>query len=128
MFAALLKVDNNILKIDGGRDETVRLINQPQDSHYSVRTVVEGMKAFRGQLIVQTMFVRGMHGGHKVDNTMPEEVAAWQDLMREIRPHQIMVYSLDRPTPEPDLVRVSHEEMAGYVAPLVSEGMYVTIA
>ncbi len=128
VFAALLKVDNNILKIDGGRDETVRLINQPQDSRYSVRTVVEWMKAFRGQLIVQTMFVRGMHGGHKVDNTTPDEVAAWQDLMRQIRPHQIMVYSLDRPTPEPDLVRVSREEMAGYVAPLVSEGMYVTIA
>ena len=128
VHAALLKVDNNILKIDGAFDATIRLIDQPADAHYSVRQVVEGMKAFEGQLIVQTMFLRGEHDGKTVDNTTPEEVSAWCDLMREIRPHQIMVYSLDRPTPEPNLVRVTKEEMAQMVAPLVAEGMNVSIA
>lgn len=128
VHAALLKVDNNILKIDGAFDATIRLIDQPADAHYSVRQVVEGMKAFEGQLIVQTMFLRGEHDGMTVDNTTPEEVSAWCDLMREIRPHQIMVYSLDRPTPEPNLVRVTKEEMARMVAPLVAEGMNVSIA
>lgn len=128
VHAALLKVDNNILKIDGAFDSTIRQINQPADSSYSVRHIVEGMKTFEGQLIVQTMFVRGEHEGQKVDNTSPEEVAAWCDLMREIHPHQIMVYSLDRPTPEPALVKVSKEEMAGFVAPLVAEGFSVSIA
>ncbi len=125
---ALLKVDNNILKIDGAFDDTIRLIDQPADSQYSVRKVVEGMKFFGGQLIVQTMFVRGEHDGKVVDNTTPEELSAWRDLMREIRPHQIMVYSLDRPTPEPNLVRVSKEEMTAFVAPLVDEGFNVSIA
>lgn len=128
VYAALLKVDNNILKIDGAFDATIRLIDQPADSQYSVRKVVEGMKSFGGQLIVQTMFVRGEHDGKVVDNTTPEEVSAWRDLMREIRPHQIMVYSLDRPTPEPNLVRVSKEEMTAFVAPLVDEGFNVSIA
>ncbi len=128
VHAALLKVDNNILKIDGAFDTTIHQIDQPADSQYSVRKVVEGMKRFKGQLIVQTMFVRGQHDGKVVDNTTPEEVAAWCDLMREIRPHQIMVYSLDRPTPEPDLVRVSKEEMSTFVAPLVAEGFNVSIA
>lgn len=128
VHAALLRVDNNILKIDGAFDATIHQIDQPADSHYSVRQVVEGMKSFRGQLIVQTMFVRGEHDGKRVDNTTPEEVAAWCDLMREIRPQQIMAYSLDRPTPEPDLVRVSKEEMTAFVAPLVAEGFNVTIA
>ena len=125
---ALLKVDNNILKIDGGYDETIRQIDQPQDSAYTVRQVVEAMKAFQGQLIVQTMFVRGEHDGRRVDNTTPAEVAAWCDLMREVRPHQIMVYSLDRPTPEPLLTRVSKEEMAQLVAPLTAEGFNIQIA
>lgn len=128
VHAALLKVDNNILKIDGAKDETIHLIDQPQDSHYTVRQVVDGMKTFDGQLIVQTMFVRGSHEGRTVDNTTPEEVAAWCDLMREIRPHQIMVYSLDRPTPEPNLVRVSKEEMSQLVAPLIAEGFNVTVS
>ena len=126
--SALLRVDNNILKIDGAFDETVHLIDQPADSHYSVRQVIEWMKTFRGQLIVQTMFVRGEHNGQRVDNTTSQEVAAWCDLMREVRPHQIMVYSLDRPTPEPNLTKVSKEEMAQLVAPLVAEGFQVMIA
>lgn len=128
VHAALLKVDNNILKIDGAFDTTIHQIDQPGDKGYSVRQVVEGMKSFDGQLIVQTMFVRGQHNGQVVDNTTPEEVAAWCDLMREINPHQIMVYSLDRPTPEPALVRVSREEMSMFVAPLVAEGYNVSIA
>lgn len=128
VHAALLKVDNNILKIDGGFDETVRLIDRPVDSHYSIRQIVDGMKSFNGELIVQTMFVRGSHNGVAFDNTLPEEVAAWSDLMREIKPKQIMVYSLDRPTPEQKLVKVSKEEMALLVKPLIEEGFNISIA
>lgn len=128
VYDALMRVDNNILKLDGAFDETVRLIDQPSDSHYSVRQVVDGMKAYRGQLIVQTMFVRGEHDGRKLDNTTPEEVCAWRELMREIRPHQIMVYSLDRPTPEPNLSAVSKAEMEAFVAPLIAEGFEVSVS
>lgn len=128
VYDALMRVDNNILKLDGAFDETVRLIDQPVDSHYSVKQVVEWMKAYRGQLIVQTMFVRGEHNGHSFDNTLPAEVEAWRELMREIRPHQIMVYSLDRPTPEKNLTAVSKAEMESLVAPLIAEGMEISIS
>ncbi len=127
VHAALLKIDNNILKIDGAFDETVRLIDQPADSHYSVRQVVEGMKAFKGRLIVQSMFVRGEHNGHRIDNTTPEETEAWRELMREIKPHEIQVYSLDRPTPEKNLQKVPREELEAIAAPLVAEGMQVQV-
>lgn len=125
---ALLRVENNILKLDGAFDETVRLIDQPADPHYSVRQVVDGMKSYKGQLIVQTMFVRGEHNGHVIDNTTPAEVEAWRQLMREIRPHQIMVYSLDRPTPEQRLTAVSKAEMEVIAAPLVEEGFNISIS
>ena len=128
VHSALLKVDNNILKLDGAFDETVKIIDQPQDSHYSVKDIVEGMKAFKGELIVQTMFVRGTHNGQDFDNTKPEEVAAWCNLIREIKPKQIMVYSLDRPTPEKALEKVSKEEMTELVKPLVEEGFNISIA
>lgn len=125
---ALLKVDNNILKIDGGKDETVRMIDRPVDKGYNLHDVVEGMKAFKGELIVQTMFVRGEHDGLRIDNTLPDELALWMDYMRQIKPRQIMVYSLDRPTPEQKLERVTKEEMAELVKPLIEEGFNISIA
>lgn len=125
---ALLRVDNNILKLDGAFDETIHLIDQPADPHYSVRQVVDGMKTYEGQLIVQTMFVRGEHNGRIIDNTTPAEVEAWCELMREVRPHQIMVYSLDRPTPEQRLTAVSKAEMEQIVAPLVAEGFNISVS
>lgn len=144
---ALLAVDNNILKLDGAFDETVRLIDQPADPNYSVRQVVDGMRTFPfvdgtegtdsplvgcnegwRQLIVQTMFVRGEHNGHIIDNTTPAEVEAWRQLMREVRPVQIMVYSLDRPTPEQRLVAVSKTEMEEIVAPLLEEGFSISVS
>ena len=125
---ALLKVDNNILKLDGAFDKTVKFIDRPGDSKYAVKDIVEGMKAFEGKLIVQTMFVRGEHDGISFDNTLPEEVSAWCELMREIKPRQIMVYSLDRPTPEKALVKISKAEMAELVKPLIDEGFNVSIA
>lgn len=127
VHAALLKIDNNILKIDGAFDETVRNIDQPADSRYNVRAVVDGMKAFKGRLIVQSMFLRGEHNGHRVDNTTPEEVEAWRDLMREIRPHEIQVYSLDRPTPEKNLTKVPREELDAIAVPLIAEGFEVQV-
>lgn len=128
VFEALLKVDNNILKIDGGHDETIRLIDRPVDGCYNIGQIVERMKAFKGEVIVQTMFVRGEHNGIVIDNTLPDEVSAWSDLIREIRPKQVMAYSLDRPTPEPNLRKVSREEMARLVQPLVDEGVNISIA
>lgn len=125
---ALMRVDNNILKLDGAFDETVRLIDQPKDSHYCVADVVKGMQSYEGELIVQTMFVKGEHNGRSFDNTTPAEVAAWCDLMRQIRPRQIMVYSLDRPTPEHNLTAISKAEMEQLVAPLVAEGFDISVS
>ncbi len=107
---ALRRVDNNILKLDSAFDETVRQINLPQGA-YSVERVVEQLCSFEGELIVQTMFLRGECDGRKVDNTTEEEVAAWLKLIERIRPRKVMVYSLDRDTPCPTLEKVSKEEL-----------------
>ncbi len=95
---ALLRVDNNILKLDSAFDATVEIMDKPQGG-YTVRRTVELLKLFEGRLIIQTMFLRGEYLGQKIDNTSPEEVEAWLRLIDEIRPRQVMVYSLDRDTP-----------------------------
>ena len=108
---ALKKVDNNILKLDSGIESTMRLIDQPNSPGFTVEKLIEGLKQFSGNGIIQTMFLRGTHDGKTVDNTTPEELAALIKAYREIAPREIMVYSLDRSTPEEKLVKVSKEEL-----------------
>lgn len=107
---ALMRVDNNILKLDSAFDETVRLIDNPQ-GEYSVAKTVEGMKEFGGHLTIQTLFLRGEYQGRKVDNTTPEEVDAWLKLVEEIRPREVMIYTIDRDTPAPNLEKVYVDEL-----------------
>ncbi len=125
---ALRRVDNNILKLDSAFDATARLINQPQNPHYSIRAVVDGIKQFDGTAIVQTMFLRGLHNGHPIDNTTEEEVAAWLRLIDEIRPAKVMVYSLDRDTPCPTLVRVPREDLTRIAARVEALGIPCPVA
>lgn len=124
---ALRRVDNNILKLDSAFDSTVQLINKPVGS-YSVERVVQGMKRFEGELIVQTMFLRGEYLARRVDNTTAEQVDAWLKLIAEIRPRQVMVYSLDRDTPCPTLEKVSREELQEIAQKVEALGIKCSVA
>ena len=124
---ALLRVDNNILKLDSAFDQTVRLIDNPQ-GNYSVARTVELMKLFEGKMIVQTMFLRGSYNGEVVDNTTEREVAAWLELIREIAPERVMVYTIDRDTPAPDLEKVSVEELRQIAERVQALGIECSVA
>ncbi len=124
---ALEKVDNNILKLDSAFDETVQLINGPQ-GNYSVVETVANMKKFDGRLIVQTMFLRGEHDGKTVDNTTEREVSAWLELIREIGPRQVMIYTIDRDTPEKELHKVPVEELRTIAERVEALGIPVSVS
>ncbi|MBQ3248720.1 MAG: radical SAM protein [Alistipes sp.] len=124
---ALRRVDNNILKLDSAFDATVQLVNKPQGA-YSVAKLVEQLKSFEGELIVQTMFLRGEYLGQRVDNTTEEEVSAWLKLIEDIRPKQVMVYSLDRDTPCQTLEKVEKEELRAIAARVEALGIAVSVA
>ena len=124
---ALLRVDNNILKLDSAFDETVQLVNKPQGA-YTVARTVELLKAFDGNLILQTMFLRGEYLGKRVDNTTEEEVSAWLKLVEEIKPKQVMVYSLDRDTPCQTLEKVEKEELREIAARVEALGITCSVA
>lgn len=124
---ALRRVDNNILKLDSAFDATVQLVNKPQGA-YSVAKLVEQLKSFEGELIVQTMFLRGEYLGQRVDNTTEEEVSAWLKFIEYIRPKQVMVYSLDRDTPCQTLEKVEKEELRAIAARVEALGIAVSVA
>ena len=124
---ALLKVDNNILKLDSAFDDTVQLINKPVGS-YSVARTVELMKQFQGNMILQTMFLRGEYMGKRVDNTSPAEIQAWLEVVKEIAPKKVMVYSIDRDTPCQTLEKVSKEELSEIASLVEALGIECSVA
>ncbi|MBO5733179.1 MAG: radical SAM protein [Alistipes sp.] len=124
---ALLRVDNNILKLDSAFDATVQLVNKPQ-GNYTVARTVELLKMFEGKLIVQTMFLRGEYLGQCVDNTTEEEVSAWLKLIADIAPKQVMVYSLDRDTPCQTLEKVEKDELRAIAARVEALGIPCSVA
>ena len=108
---ALKRVDNNILKLDSAVEDTMRLIDRPASKDFTVERVVESLCQFGGTGIIQTMLLRGEHCGRKIDNTTQEEIDALVDAYRRIRPKEVMIYSIDRSTPEENLVKVGKEEL-----------------
>ena len=117
---ALMMVDNNILKLDTVSNEYIRLVNRPTSTAYDVKEVVEWMKAYNGHCIVQTMFMKGTAATRNadgtisdidVDNLAEEYVKPWLDAVAEIKPSQVMIYTIDRETPVAGLMKASHEEL-----------------
>lgn len=108
---ALRKVDKNILKLDSAIESTMRLINSPGSKDFTVAKVIEDLAAFQGQCIVQTLLVRGTHDGKVVDNTTNREIDALIQAFKHIQPKSVMLYSIDRDTPEENLVKVEHDEL-----------------
>lgn len=123
VFDALLKVDNPILKIDAPTDELAARINRPA-SEYHVRDIVDGLGKFHGNFILQTMFLKSPD----FDSSSPEVLDGWMRIVRELRPRQIMVYTLDRPAPAEGLEKFTVEEMASLVKPLADEGFNIQIS
>ena len=110
VFDALNKIDNNILKLDTIDATYIDKVDRPT-GHYDVKQVIECMKAFKGNLIVQTLFMKGTFEGEDVDNTTDAYVLPWLEVVKEIAPRQVMIYTIDRETPAPDLLKATHEEL-----------------
>jgi len=110
VIRALLKVEDNIQKLDSGIEETIRKIDCPA-SNYNLKTVVENLKSFNGKVIIQTLFLRGNFKGEIIDNTTDAEIAEWLKLVAEIKPSQVMIYTVDRDTPAAGLEKVKLNEL-----------------
>jgi wyosine [tRNA(Phe)-imidazoG37] synthetase (radical SAM superfamily) len=107
---ALMRVDNNILKLDTIDPLYINKVDSPVGT-YDVGLIIDRMKAFNGHLIIQTMFMRGEYQGESVDNTSDSFVSPWLDTLRAIKPQQVMVYTIDRETPAHGLLKATHEQL-----------------
>jgi wyosine [tRNA(Phe)-imidazoG37] synthetase (radical SAM superfamily) len=97
--AALLKVDQNILKLDSAFESTIKLHNQPIVD-INVEELINNLSGFEGKVIIQTLFLRGTHNGKLIDNTTQVEIDAWLKAIERIKPSEVMIYTISRDTPE----------------------------
>ena len=125
---ALKRCDNRILKLDAGTNEMMRRIDLPVNKELTVERIMGWLAAFGGDFTLQTCFLRGEHDGKPIDNTTPEELDAWYKAVERLRPKQIMIYVIDRKTPEERLAKISREEMERIAAPLIAKGFEVSIS
>ena len=109
---ALSKVDNNILKLDTINAEYINKVDRPTQPSYDVNRIIADIKSFNGQAIIQTMFMKGTtEDGYDVDNTTEAFVAPWLETIKEIAPREVMIYTIDRETPDQHLQKATHEEL-----------------
>ncbi|HEX2935783.1 MAG TPA: radical SAM protein [Bacteroidales bacterium] len=107
---ALKKVDQNILKLDSGLLSTILALNKPTGL-YSVEKVVSQLKEFKQNLIIQTMFTRGKINGIAIDNTTEADITAWLNIIVDVNPQMVMIYTVDRDTPFEGLQKIGRNEL-----------------
>ena len=125
---ALKRCDNRILKLDAGTDTMMRRIDLPVNEQLTVETIIGWLSQFDGDFTLQTCFLRGEHAGEIIDNTTPEELSAWYEAVDRLHPKQIMIYVIDRKTPEEHLSKIPREQMERIAAPLIAKGYDVIIS
>lgn len=124
---ALMRVDNNILKLDTVSADYIRRVDNPQGS-YDVDMVIERLKAFNGHVIIQTMFMQGEADGESVDNTGSEYVLPWLDALQKIQPQQVMIYTIDRETPTPGLLKASPAKLDSIATQVRQRGIACSVS
>ena len=122
VFEALLKVDNNILKLDTVDTAYIKRVDRP-NGRYDVREIIGYMKKFKGKAVIQTMFLKGEVDGVDIDNTGEEYVAPWIEAVKEIAPREVMIYTIDRETPQKGLLKATPDELDRIVGRLAEAGI-----
>ena len=135
VFEALLRVDNNIQKLDTVDADFIRAVDRPTSPNYDVAKVVEQLKAFQGHVIIQTIWMRIDNSQLTIDNYPSNEqstnveqksiinyqlsiinykgatIRRWLSALKEIAPSQVMIYTIDRETPTQGLQKATREQL-----------------
>lgn len=128
VIEALRLCDNRILKLDSAIDATMRLIDKPVNAQLTVKQIVQWLSIFDGDFTLQTCFLRGEYQGQTIDNTTPEELTAWYEMVDYLHPKQVMIYVIDRVTPLETLEKIPAETMEKIAIPLREKGIDVIVS
>jgi hypothetical protein len=69
------------------------------------------------------MFLKGEIDGFDTNNTTDKYILPWIEAVKYIAPREVMIYTIDRETPQEGLLKATHEELDRIVALLEKEGI-----
>ncbi|MBO7112536.1 MAG: radical SAM protein [Bacteroidaceae bacterium] len=127
IFNALLKLDNNIQKLDTVDIDYIKLIDSPV-GHYDLDAIIQALCDFKGHVIIQTMFLTGTFMGRDMDNTTDRYVLQWLETVKKIAPSQVMIYTVDRETPVSTLRKASREQLDRIASLLRENGIETSVS
>ncbi len=127
VFQALLKIEDNIQKLDSAFEETIKILDCP-NKNFNLQKTVDQLASFEGNVIIQTLFVRGNYNGETVDNTTEIEISSWLDLLKKIKPSQVMIYTIARDTPIDTLEKVPISDLNAIAEKLRNSGFEVQVS
>lgn len=106
----LKKIDKVILKLDAANEEQFKLVNRPM-AGLTLEDIITEIANYDGNFILQTLFLKGETNGVVFDTSESSHVQEWLGIVKKLQPKEVMIYSLDRETPEKALVKVSQERL-----------------
>lgn len=119
-------IDKNIIKLDTVSLPYIYKVNRP--GLYDVERQIEHLAAFKGNIIIQTMFMKGTLEGESVDNTSQDYVGPWLDALRRIAPQEVMIYTIARETPVATLEKASPEVLDAIGRQVEELGIEVSVS
>ncbi|MCU4176495.1 radical SAM protein [Carboxylicivirga sp. N1Y90] len=124
---ALLKIDDNIQKLDSGLKETILRLDQPNYAFDLEKTIAQ-LVDFKGQLIIQTMFVAGELEGKDISNLSDADINSWLDALDIIKPEKVMIYTIERDTPYNSLKKVPLDTLKAIANKAEKRGHIVSVS
>ncbi|MBR6455483.1 MAG: radical SAM protein [Prevotella sp.] len=126
VFEALLRVDNNIQKLDTVDADFIRAVDRPTSPNYDVAKVVEQLKAFKGKVIIQTIWMKIVNCQLSTINYNDESIRRWLSALKKIAPQSVMIYTIDRETPVKGLEKATPDELNRIRDLVIAEGIPCT--
>jgi len=108
--SSLKKIENPILKLDAVTEPLFQLINKPTIP-ISVEEIIKQLQQLNGNFILQTLFFKGEIDGQFFNNAAASHLSLWMDIVKQLHPRKVMIYSLDRNTPAQALEKISMEKL-----------------
>jgi wyosine [tRNA(Phe)-imidazoG37] synthetase (radical SAM superfamily) len=127
-IAEALKIaDQSILKLDSGFESTCKLINKPAGA-LNIDKLIKNLCSFKGNLTIQSMFLKGNYNGQQINNASEKEVQKWLERIIEINPKSVMIYTIDRDTPATGLEKVDKNRLLQIAEKVKQLGIKVRVS
>ncbi len=101
---ALEKLDDRYMKLDAGDEQTFQRFNRPHKD-ITLGMIIDGLKKL-DDIVIQSLFAGGETGNYN-----DHSVDRWIEKIGEIKPRECHIYSLDRPSADRRLTKMSRDNL-----------------